>query len=86
MYEIRRGKPDFDELSAARRKDGSWLAVLIVVGFTLLVIVGLIGLTGLAGLYIVIALAGVVGFAAFHYLLWGWWLTKKIQDEETDDA
>jgi hypothetical protein len=81
VYDIRRGNPEFDELAANRRGDGSWLAVLIVLGFGVTVVVGLIALTGVAGLYIVLALAGVLGFAAFHYLLWGWWLTKRIRQE-----
>ncbi len=86
VYDVRRSKPDFDESTQRRRSRGSMVPVLVVLGFVVSVAVGLIAMTGLAGVYIVLALAGVVGFAAMHYVLWGWWLTTKIrQQSESDD-
>ncbi|MGD9724188.1 MAG: hypothetical protein AB7O59_23130 [Pirellulales bacterium] len=88
MYDARFGNPEFERPQHAPRPRGSWLPVMVVLGFIMLVVVGLIGLTGLAGIYIVVALTGVLGFAAMHYLLWGWWLTNKLraQQEAEDDA
>lgn len=89
MYDVRRGKPDFDEgpSGGPRRSQDSWLPVMIVLGFALALVVGLIAATGLAGVYIVLALSGVLAFAGLHYLLWGWWLANKIRArEETEDA
>jgi hypothetical protein len=38
-------------------------------------------------LYIVLALAGVLGFAGMHYVLWGWWLSNKIRrEQEAEDS
>lgn len=88
MYDTRRPSADFEQgLASSRpaRSPGSLLPVLVVLGFGLLVIVGLIGLAGLAGLYIILALAGVLGFAAFHYVLWGWWLTGKLREQEESE-
>jgi hypothetical protein len=90
VYDVRRGKPDFEESGAgdaSARDRGSLMPVAIVLGSGLALIVGLVALTGLAGLYVVLALGGVLSFAALHYVLWGWWLTGKIQRErDAEDA
>ncbi len=88
MYDVRRGKPQFDPGQSSRppRSHDSWLPVLIVLGFSAALVVGLIAATGLAGVYIVLALSGVLAFAGLHYLLWGWWLSNKIRAYEDDDA
>ena len=59
---------------------------MVVLGFGLAVIVTLVALTGLAGLYIILAISGVLGFAALHYVLWGWWLTNKIRRDQESKA
>jgi hypothetical protein len=83
VYDVRHEQPDFERgPDGARRATGSLLPVLIVVGFIVAVVVGLVALTGLAGLYIVLAVSGVLGFAAVHYVLWGWWLTNKLRRDE----
>jgi hypothetical protein len=89
VYDVRRGKtetdPDFG--GPPRRAQSSLVPVLIVLGFGAALIVGLIAATGLAGLYIVLALAGVLGFAGMHYVLWGWWLSNKIRrEQEAEDS
>lgn len=74
-----------------KRPGGSLIPVLTVLGFVLAVIVVLVGFTGPAGLYVVLAISGVFGFAALHYLLWGWWLMRRLRDAnegeraDTDD-
>jgi threonine/homoserine/homoserine lactone efflux protein len=39
----------------------------------------------LAGIELTLAIAGVVvvlgGAAAFHYMVWGWWLSHFLRDE-----
>ena len=63
----------------------SWLSILLVGCGGLLVAVGLIFLTlGVTAVVIVIG-AGVFGLAAFHYLVWGWWLTRALNEEKEAD-
>ncbi len=82
MYDIRHGKPELDDTGGAGRSSGSLLPVMIILGFGLTLVLGLVSVAGLAGLYIVAVLCAVLGFVAFHYVLWGWWLTHKLRDEE----
>jgi hypothetical protein len=64
------------------KKRGSWLSLLLAGSLTLIVIAGLFFLTlGWIGPVILLG-AGVFALAAFHYLVWGWWLSKIIRDEE----
>jgi hypothetical protein len=60
----------------------------------LALLVGLFLFAGLlliaGGAAVVVAGAAVVGvlalgFAAFHYLIWGWWLSGVIEREVADD-
>ncbi|MEX2112702.1 MAG: hypothetical protein WD845_05920 [Pirellulales bacterium] len=82
MYDVRPGKPELDETGGAGRSRGSLLPVIIILGFGLTLVLGLISVAGLAGLYIVAAFCAVLGFVAFHYILWGWWLTNRLRDDE----
>ncbi len=88
MFDARRGNPDFERPvpGGPPRPRGSLLPVMVVLGFGLAVIVTLVALTGLAGLYIILAISGVLGFAALHYVLWGWWLTNKIRRDQESKA
>jgi hypothetical protein len=83
VYDLRR-QADFQSPSAPPRATGSLLPVLVVVGFVLIVTMGVIGFTGLAGLYILLAVLSVLAFAAMHYVLWGWWLLNKVRREQAD--
>jgi len=60
--------------------------VAIVVGFILAVVLLIVALTGVAGIFILLAISSVVGFVAFHYFVWGWWLTKSLRDKENTDG
>ncbi|MFO0918490.1 MAG: hypothetical protein U0872_09270 [Planctomycetaceae bacterium] len=66
--------------SPAEQDAGTWAAVFA------LAVVGL-GLLGLAALVtphllgIMLVVGGFVGFGAFHYLVWGWWLGRRFSDE-----
>lgn len=35
---------------------------------------------------IVIVVTGFACTAAFHYLVWGWWLSRRIRSEKPSDA
>jgi len=70
----------------AKRQRGSLLPMLVVVGSVVSACVILVGFTGAAGLFAVLAVASVAGFVSFHYLLWGWWLTKKFSDETRSET
>ena len=66
----------------------SLVPVLLVLAVGGALLVAVLAITGPAGLFIVLAISGVLMFAAFHYLLWGWWLSKRLRDdpEEPGDA
>lgn len=84
MYDVRNVRPPLDAgpPEPPPRPKGSLFPVLVVLGFGLAMTIGLVALTGAAGLFVVFALAGILGFAALHYLLWGWWLAQKIREDE----
>lgn len=72
------------------RPAGSLLPVLIVVGCAVALSVIVASCAGQAGLLALLAVGGVVGFVALHYVLWGAWLAKKIRqshsaEDEADD-
>jgi hypothetical protein len=67
-------------------KRGSWLSFLLVGSLSLVILAALVVLTmGYVGLVIGIG-AGIFAVAAFHYVVWGWWLSKIIRDEEQAEA
>ena len=85
MYDVRRGKPASpEELAAAEqeRRRESLLPVFTVVGTVLAIVLVVVSCAGLAGILVLLALGGVVGFVALQYLIWGWWLGKRIREEE----
>ena len=62
----------------------SWLTLLIAAGVGLMILTALVMLTGgYLGLVIVVG-GGVFAMAAFHYLVWGWWLSDKLYREEAE--
>jgi hypothetical protein len=60
----------------------SLLPILIVLALGVALMIGVIAITGPAGLFVVLAIGGVIGFAALHYVLWGWWLTRRLRDSD----
>ncbi len=82
MYDVRDAKPERPNIEGAGRSRGSLMPVIVVAGFCLTLVLGLVSVAGLAGLYIVAVLFALVGFVVGHYLLWGWWLTNKLREEE----
>jgi hypothetical protein len=61
---------------------GSFLAIILAGSLGLAAVTGLVFITlGLFGP--VLAIAGVIfGFAALHYVVWGWWLPRMIREED----
>ena len=66
----------------------SWLSIVLASVVGVLLFVALLLLT--AGAAVAVAGAVIVGllacgFAAFHYLVWGWWLGDMIRREAEED-
>lgn len=60
---------------------GSYLSIALAALLALAVFAGLFFLTlGAVGPLVVIG-GGVFAMAAFHYLVWGWWLSRYIHEE-----
>lgn len=75
---IERPEPP-DPEGAPRR--GSYLSLLLAAVLALGVFLGLFFLTlGAIGPMVIIG-GGVFALAAFHYIVWGWWLGRLIRDE-----
>ena len=85
MYDVRRGKPASpEELASAEeaRRRKSMLPIFTVLGAGMAIVLVVVSCAGLAGILVLLALAGVAGFIALQYLIWGWWLGKRIRAEE----
>ncbi len=66
----------------------SWLPFVLVLGLLGFVLAGSFML---AGIELTLAIAGVSvvlgGAAAFHYIVWGWWLSRYLrEDVEADEG
>lgn len=78
-------RPEAEHQESAPRR-GSYLSLLLAAMLALAVFLGLFFLTlGAVGPMVVIG-GGVFALAAFHYVVWGWWLGRVIRaDAEEDD-
>lgn len=69
--------------SPAERDLGTWGAL-----FGLVVIaIGLLGLVAMVApqlLGIALVIGGFIGFGSLHYLLWGWWLGRRLTDDQAE--
>ncbi|HET6880644.1 MAG TPA: hypothetical protein VFI31_10845 [Pirellulales bacterium] len=79
--------PNVEKPSASEAPKGKGcLAVVMALGLALLVFAALFVLT--SGAIAPAAVAGgiIFGVAAFHYVVWGWWLSgiirQQVEDEE----
>ena len=61
---------------------GNWLGLLLALGAGLIIFVALAFLTGGFLALVVVVAGGVFALAALHYLVWGWWLSKLLYEEE----
>ena len=64
---------------------GSWIGLLLAATMGLVIITALIFLTGGFLALVIVIGGGVFAFAAFHYLVWGWWLSKFLYEQEEKD-
>ncbi len=70
-----------------RKSTGSLLPVVLVLVPLVLLIVGVVAFAGRAGLLMLAVVACVPAFMMLHYVLWGYWLSKALhQDEPADSA
>ena len=66
-------------------KSGSYLSIILAGLLAVAVFIGLFFLTlGAVGPILVIGV-GVFALAAFHYVVWGWWLSKLIQQDAEEE-
>ena len=77
-------RPAADDDSAPPRQ-GSYLSLILASLLALAVFLGLFFLTlGAVGPIVVIG-GGVFALAAFHYVVWGWWLSRLIRQDVEDE-
>lgn len=81
-------EPPLKPPTPSRPPEGSWLSILLVLMLlgTTLAILSFLTLGAMVGA-IVLALMVLPGVVLFHYLLWGWWLGKMIeQDADAEEG
>ena len=67
-------------------QSNSIATIVVMASIGLFLLVGLVLLTIIFNGAIFV-LAGIFLFAAFHYFVWGWWLSKMIRrEDEPDDS
>ena len=68
-------------------KRGNWLTIpFVLVASTALMAALLVLPLGYIGWTIVCGTFFFMGVAAFPYFIWGWWLGKIVESEESDSA
>lgn len=72
--------PEFpaQELSSKNARRGGFLVPMFAV-VTIALILGMISMVSIG---FTIVLGGIIGLITFHYIIWGWWLSKIIIEEE----
>lgn len=76
-------RPTADEQDSGKR--GSYLSIMLAGVLAAAVFLGLFFLTlGAIGPMVVIG-AGVFALAAFHYVVWGWWLSRMIRRDVEEE-
>ncbi|MBB74022.1 MAG: hypothetical protein CMJ75_05850 [Planctomycetaceae bacterium] len=77
--------PQKPPLQQARR--AGWATVASATGAMIIITLLLMLLPGMIGIAIAIGMWMLLGLLLFHYLVWGWWLSKIIQaDEPSEDS
>src|SRR5580704_16864720 len=64
---------------------GNWLGILLAAVAGVVIFAGLLFLTGGFLALVLVVGGGVFALAALHYLVWGWWLSKMLYEEEAAD-
>jgi hypothetical protein len=73
--------PEFpaEESSTSESRRGGFLVPL----FAIVSIALILGLISVVSVGFTIVLGGIIGLIFFHYVVWGWWLSKIIIEEES---
>lgn len=72
-----------DRDQRATRDAGTLMALLCLIGGSVLFIAfAAMVMPQLLGLFLVVGL--FLGAVAFHYLIWGWWLTAALKMDDAD--
>ena len=74
---------DLPERESAK-PPASWFTLLLAAGVGIMILTGLVMLTGGYLALVIFVGGGVFALAAFHYLVWGWWLSEKLYREEAE--
>ena len=77
-------RPDRLDPDAQPRAGSSWFAIIFAACLGMGLIVGLM-LLALVWSGAVVVIAAVFGVGIFHYLFWGWWLSKTVRDDEAEN-
>ena len=64
---------------------GSWLSIILAASLAIVVSTALVVITFFIFGAVLAVAAGIFGFAALHYVAWGWWLPRMIRDEDQAD-
>ena len=79
-------EPPSKQSPSETSKSKGCLGVLMALGLAALVFVGLFMLSGSAVAPAAVVAGIIFGVAAFHYIVWGWWLSgmirRQVEDEE----
>jgi|GEM_PF-1538284 len=76
-------RPVRPELAPAPSGASSWFTIVLAIAAGLFILVGFgaLLLVLFASIGWVIAIGGIFALAAFHYVVWGWWLGGMIRRE-----
>lgn len=73
------------QFDQSQKRRGSFLAIFLAIVLLLAACIVLFFLTG--GMFgpVLLIGGGVFAMAAFHYVVWGWWLGRIIREESEAD-
>ncbi len=75
---------DLPERPAAKPPKQGWLTILLAAGVGAMILLALVMLSGGFLALVIFVGGGVFAMAAFHYLVWGWWLSDKLYREQAE--
>jgi hypothetical protein len=67
------------------KPSGSFVPLVTVLLFVLIMVVGLIVLAGRAGVLMMIVVAAVLALPVLHYVTWGRWLSKSLRARQNEN-
>lgn len=76
-------RPELPGDSSPQRSSVATIVVMASLGLFVLVVLVVLTIVFSGGIFV---LVGIFLFAAFHYFVWGWWLSKLIRQEDETDS